>query len=86
MAKPTRRSIGTAKLQQKEKGECPYLNTCAFMVKYRELMEIYCMSMERVYCKGAKQQQCARLREKSRFGRFPSEDISPSGDKITTKG
>jgi len=79
------RNIGTITVRQREAGDCPHMQTCAFMNKYRPLMELYCLGMERVYCRGAKQQQCARLRQFAMQGRFPDADISPTGDKIVAR-
>ena len=81
-----RRNIGTIQVQRVEEGECPHIITCGFLAKYRSKLEIYCMGMERVYCKGAKQQTCARVRIFKQTGKFPSDDVSPSGDMLVAKG
>ncbi|GEM_PF-3162922 len=79
------RNIGTMQVHTREAGECQHYHKCSFFSKYRNEMELYCMSMERLYCKGAKQMQCARLKQMNTSGRFPSDDVSPNGDKIVPR-
>jgi hypothetical protein len=72
-----------AVVQYHTEKECKYYK-CAYILKYEKIMELAVSGMVRAYCKGSKMTECKRRIYRERFGRFPTDDTMPNGDKIIT--
>ncbi|MEW5762131.1 MAG: hypothetical protein AB1776_02900 [Bacillota bacterium] len=60
--------------------DCKYLSTCPIynQLKTEVLKNLYTM----IYCKGAKQQDCSRLKMREE-GKVPPRELLPDGKMLT---
>lgn len=62
--------------------ECELLANCGFFRKYAKAKNLACEGFIRMYCRGAKMDECKRKQYRREHGAPPPDDMMPNGNTI----
>lgn len=62
--------------------DCELVDRCGFFRKYKDSQDLACRGFMNMYCRGAKQGDCVRMKYRKEHGCPPDDDMLPSGQTM----